>query len=187
LARGGELVSAPVIARSIAELDAIPTMPAILEVEYEALTEQLDSVRAKLERQAAALEARFDQQLEISSDAATSQLFELIPYLEKLVDTYRDDYSELPLAISKLLASMIGLTDQALEIHTGGSDNLRLKRSRLRLIALRARLVTRERRHEPRARLATIAKPSRHEALVGLEAHAPPPLRALATTRRGAA
>jgi len=181
-------MSKPVIARSIAELDAIPTMPAILEVEYEPLYEQIHSVRAELERQALAVEARFEREIELASDAAMSQLFELIPYLEKLVDTYRDDLSELPLAISQLLASMIGLTDQALEIHTGGSENLRLKRSRLRLVALRARLVTRERRHEPRARLVAIAKPSRHEALVGLEAHAPPPLRALATsTYEGAA
>jgi hypothetical protein len=180
-------MSTPVIARSIAELDAIPTMPAILEVEYEPLSEQIHSVRAELDRQAAALNDRFDREIELASDTAMAQLFELIPYLEKLVDSYRDDVDNLPYAISQLLASMIGLTDQALEIHTGGSESLRLKRSRLRLVALRARLVNRERRHEPRARLVAIAKPSRHEALDGLEAHAPPPVRALATTRRGAA
>jgi hypothetical protein len=179
-------MSTPVIARSIAELDAIPTMPEILEVEYEPLYDEIHAVRAELERQAIAVEARFERQIELASDTAMAQLFELIPYLEKLVDSYRDDVDNLPYAISQLLASMIGLTDQALEIHTGGSESLRLKRSRLRLIA-RARLVARERRHEPRARLVEIAKPSRHEALVGLEAHAPPPLRALATTRRGAA
>ena len=180
-------MSTPVIARSIAELDAIPTMPAILEVEYEPLYDEIHAVRAELERQAIAVEARFERQIGLASDTAMAQLFELIPYLEKLVDSYRDDVDNLPYAISQLLASMIGLTEQALEIHTGGSESLRLKRSRLRLVALRARLVARERRHEPRARLVAIAKPSRHEALVGLEAHAPPPLRALATTRRGAA
>jgi hypothetical protein len=180
-------MSTPVIARSIAELDAIPTMPEILEVEYEPLYDEIHAVRAELERQAIAVEARFERQIELASDTAMAQLFELIPYLEKLVDSYRDDVDNLPYAISQLLASMIGLTDQALEIHTGGSESLRLKRSRLRLIA-RARLVARERRHEPRARLVTIAKPSRHEALVGLEAHAPPPLRATATsTYEGAA
>ena len=180
-------MSKPVIARSIAELEAIPTMPEILEVEYEPLYDEIHAVRAELERQAIAVEARFERQIGLASDTAMAQLFELIPYLEKLVDSYRDDVDKLPYAISQLLASMIGLTDQALEIHTGGSESLRLKRSRLRLIA-RARLVARERRHEPRARLVSIAKPSRHEALVGLEAHAPPPLRATATsTYEGAA